>query len=389
MESTLKRTWAEIHLDNLAYNYHAIQKQVGEKTKLLGVVKADAYGHGAVRIARVLETLGASYLAVSSIDEAEELRANGIKLPILMLGFSPEDQGERIVRLQVTQAVQNYEIAYAFNEAAGKCHQKMKVHIKLDTGMGRLGFLCDEENFNKSVETIKKIIELPNLDVEGVFTHFSVSDELDADSVSYTENQHERFVRMIRAIEDDGNFKFKLHHCCNAGAICYHPEWAWDMVRCGIILYGTGDQAQQMGLKPVMTLKTVVSTIRQHRAGDSIGYGRTFRVKHSSRIAVIPIGYADGLFRSLSNRFSVLTPYGNALIAGRICMDMCMIDVTDQPELQVGDEVEVYGEKNLCNTAAKTAGTITYELLCAVSKRVPRLYIQNRQIIDSNLQLLA
>ena len=389
MESTLKRTWAEISLDNLTHNFETIRHQVGPKAKLLGVVKADAYGHGAVRVAKHLERLGAGYLAVSNLDECEELRVNGIMLPILMLGFTPADQAERILKNDMTQAVPNLAIAEAYSSAAVHAGGTMKVHIKLDTGMGRLGFQCDDAHFDASLRDILKILTLPGLDVEGVFTHFCVSDEAADECVKFTKVQHDRFLRMIDAAETQGNFRFRLHHCCNAGGIASYPEWAWDMVRCGIILYGTGDLAERMGMKPVMTVKTTVSTIKDFDPDTSISYGRQFFTTRPSRIAVLPIGYADGLFRALSGKLRVLTPYGEAQQVGRICMDMCMIDVTDLPQLRVGDEIEVFGEHQLIETAAKQCGTISYELLCAVSKRVPRYYYLGGKCVDRNLQLLG
>ena len=389
MESTLKRTWAEISLDNLTHNFETIRRQVGPKAKLLGVVKADAYGHGAVRVAKHLERLGAGYLAVSNLDECEELRVNGITLPILMLGFTPADQAGRILKNDMTQAVPNLAIAEAYSSAAVHAGGTMKVHIKLDTGMGRLGFQCDDAHFDASLRDILKILTLPGLDVEGVFTHFCVSDEAADECVEFTKIQHDRFLRMIDAVETQGNFRFRLHHCCNAGGIASYPEWAWDMVRCGIILYGTGDLAERMGMKPVMTVKTTVSTIKDFAPDTSISYGRQFFTTRPSRIAVLPIGYADGLFRALSGKLRVLTPYGEAQQVGRICMDMCMIDVTDLPQLKVGDEIEVFGEHQLIETAAKQCGTISYELLCAVSKRVPRYYYLGGKCVDRNLQLLG
>ena len=388
MESTLKRTWAEISLDNLTHNFETIRRQVGPKAKLLGVVKADAYGHGAVRVAKHLERLGAGYLAVSNLDECEELRVNGIMLPILMLGFTPADQAERILKNDMTQAVPNLAIAEAYSSAAVHAGGTMKVHIKLDTGMGRLGFQCDDAHFDASLRDILKILTLPGLDVEGVFTHFCVSDEAADECVEFTKIQHDRFLRMIDAVETQGNFRFRLHHCCNAGGIASYPEWAWDMVRCGIILYGTGDLAERMGMKPVMTVKTTVSTIKDFDPDTSISYGRQFFTTRPSRIAVLPIGYADGLFRALSGKLRVLTPYGEAQQVGRICMDMCMIDVTDLPQVKSGDEVEIFGEHILCADNAALCDTIPYELMCAVSKRVPRVYRLNGVPVDKNLQPL-
>ena len=382
MATRLKRTWAEIDFDSLKHNFDVIRRQVGSDAKLLGVVKADAYGHGAVRVAKKLSEFGAAYLAVSNIEEAAELRAGGVTLPVLMLGYTPADQSERIVRLDMTQAVSDLATARAYDAAAARFGGKMKVHIKLDTGMGRLGFPCGDSRFDASVRDILEVLKLKRLDVEGVFTHFAVSDEDAPDCAAFTEAQHERFVRMIDAVERAGGFRFRLHHCCNAGGIASYPEWAWDMVRCGILLYGTGDLAARMGMKPVMRLKTVVSSVREFDAGMPVSYGRTYYTNRRSRIAVLPIGYADGLQRALSGRLTVRTPYGDAPQVGRICMDMCMIDVTDLPDLKVGDEIEIYGEHMLCETAAKLAGTISYELLCAVSKRVPRIYFESGKQID-------
>jgi len=389
MECPLRRTWAEIDLDALTHNFEVIRRQVGPDVKLLGVVKADAYGHGAVQVAHHLEQLGAAYLAVSSIDEAEELRAGGVTLPVLILGYTPADQAERILRFDVTQTVQDLESAAALSEAAQALGKKMKVHVKLDTGMGRLGFRCGEEDFDQSQREIIALMKLDGLDVEGVFTHFAVSDEDGENDISFTELQHQRFSGMIRAVEEQVKTPFRLRHCCNSGGIANYPRWAGDMVRCGIILYGTGELARRMGMKPVMSLKTTVSTIGCYPDGSPIGYGCTYRTEGERRIAVLPIGYADGLFRTLSNGYEVLTVYGKAPIVGRICMDMCMIDVTHLPLLEPGDEIEIYGRNNLCEDAAKRCGTISYELLCAVSRRVPRLYFRQGRQVERVMPLLG
>lgn len=389
MERSLRRTWAEINLDHLTYNLEKIARRAGENVGLMGVIKADAYGHGAVRVARHLERIGASYLAVSSIEEAEELRLHDVSLPILILGSTPLNQAERILRLNVTQAVQSLEIGEKLNAAAAAAGERLKVHVKLDTGMSRLGFRCDERSFEQSKRDILQLLKLDHLDVEGIFTHFAVSDEDAPEHEAFTQMQYDRFAGMIGQVEQESGFRFPIHHCCNGGGICKYPQWAWDMVRCGIVLYGTGEMAARMGMKPVMTLKTTVSALADYPAGAYVGYGCTYRTDSERRIAVLPIGYADGLFRALSNGFEVLTPWGPAPIVGRICMDMCMIDVTAYPQLAVGDEVEVYGEHNLCEKAAEYCGTISYELLCAVSKRVPRLYFLNGEQVDYNLQLLG
>lgn len=380
-------TRVKIDLDAIAHNFDAVQEKTG--VRVMAVVKADAYGHGAVRVARHLEKIGAEYLAISNIDECEELRVNGIKLPILMLGFTPADQAERILALDMTQAVVNLDIARAYSAAAVKSGKTMRVHIKLDTGMGRLGFQCDENHFEKSLADICEVLRLPGLEAEGIFTHFCVSDEDAPEHVEYTELQHERFVAMIEAVEKESGHTFALHHCCNAGGIASYPQWAWDMVRCGIILYGVSELAQRMGMKPVMTLKTTVATIKDFDEACSISYGRRFATERKSRIAVLPIGYADGLFRFLSGKIAPLTPYGRAPQVGRICMDMCMIDVTEQPQLKVGDEIEVFGENCRADELAQLSETIPYETLCAVSKRVPRVYLLGGEEVDFNLQLLG
>lgn len=389
MERSLKRTWAEINLDNLAENYQKLRQQVKPGTKFLGVVKADAYGHGAVRVARKLEQLGADYLAVSNVEEAEELRHNGVHMPILLLGYTPEDMTETLIENDVTQDVPSLEMARAYSAEAGKLGKVLRVHLKLDTGMGRLGFQCDEEHFEESLREILEAVQLPNLDWEGVFMHFCVSDEPDSIRCrEFTKLQHERFVHMITEVESRADMHFRLHHCCNAGGVAYFPEYAWDMVRPGILLYGSGDMAGEMGLKPVMTVKTAIGPVKTFEAGASISYGQTYFTTGHQRIGVVPIGYADGLFRLNSNQWKMLTRDGLAPIRGRICMDMCMIDLTDLPNIGTGDVVEVFGEHNLVNDMAKQVQTIPYELLCAISKRVPRLYLEGGKVIDHNLQLL-
>ena len=386
MESTLRRTWAEIDLDALEHNYHALRKQMGPKSRFLGVVKADAYGHGAIEASRTLAELGAEYLAISNIDEARELRHHGITLPILQLGLTPADQTAEVIANNVTQAVWNEKVAEAFSAEAVRAGGRMKAHIKLDTGMSRLGFQCDEDHFAASVDAICRACALPGLDVEGVFTHFAVSDEDAEEHRAYTMLQHDRFTAMIAALAERG-VHFQICHCANSGATVSYPQFAHDMFRPGIIMYGIGDQADVLGLKPLMTLKTTVGTIKEYAPGTTISYGRTFRADRPSRVGVLPIGYADGFHRTLSNKWRVWTPGGCAPIVGRICMDMCMVNLTDLPEVQEGDEVEVYGPHNSVTEAAHLAGTISYELTCAVSKRVPRIYYRHGQEIGRELLL--
>lgn len=259
MDTTLRRTWAEINLDHLAYNYRRLREQMGPDAKFLGVVKADAYGHGAVTVARELQALGADYLAVSNLEEAEELRHGGVALPILLLGYTPAEMTEALIACQVTQDVPSLEMARAYSAAASACGGTLKVHLKLDTGMGRLGFQCDEAHFQRSLEEILQAMALPGLDWEGVFMHFCVSDEPEKpESVEFTRVQYSRFCRMVEAVESRRGRRFPLHHCCNSGGVLFYPEYAWDLCRPGIVLYGTERMSAAFGLKPVMTLKSTV-----------------------------------------------------------------------------------------------------------------------------------
>lgn len=386
MDSTLKRTWAEIDLDAIAYNYKALRARMGPASRFLGVVKADAYGHGALEVSRTLESVGAEYLAVSSLDEALELRQGGIHLPVLQLGITPEDQTAQAMACHMTQAVWSEEAARAFDREARRAGGRLKVHIKLDTGMSRLGFQCDEAHFDESLEAVCRACALPGLDVEGVFTHFAVSDESGEADRAYTELQHQRFQKMLDALSARG-VAFRIRHCANSGATAGYTQYAYDMFRPGIITYGIGHLAPALGLRPVMTLKTVIGAVKELPPDTSVSYGRTYRTDRPSRVGVLPIGYADGLHRVLSNKWRVWTPHGTAPILGRICMDMCMVDLTDLPQVEAGSEVEVYGPHNSVNEAAALAGTISYELTCAVSKRVPRVYHRGGQEISRELLL--
>lgn len=387
MESTLRRTWAEINLDAIAHNYRMIKEKTGEKVKFLGVVKADAYGHGSVQVSRLLESLGADYLAVSSIDEAIELRVNGITMPVLILGHTPKEQVSRLIKYNITQAVTCKSKADEYNDEALKCGGVLKIHIKVDTGMSRLGFLCDGENHENGVECISYTCGLPGLEAEGIFTHFAVSDEFGEEYTEYTNHQFELFTRVIEEVEKKSGFKFAIRHCTNTGALARYPETYLDMVRPGLLLYGYGDFAAELNLRPAMTLKTTVSTIKTYPKGTAVSYGGIYITDKKTRMGVLPVGYADGFFRSLSNKCSVYTENGLAPQRGRICMDMCMIDLTDKMDVHVGSEIEIFGEHNSLNDIAALAGTIPYELTCAISKRVPRLYIKNGEITEKELML--
>lgn len=388
MEDTvLRRTWAEIDLDALAHNYQQARRLIGPRTKYLGVVKADAYGHGAVQVSRKLEALGADYLAVSSLDEARELRRGGIQAPILILGHTPPDMVPQLIQYNITQTVSAQAKAEEYSAAAAQCGGTLKVHIKVDTGMSRLGFLVRGRHFDGGVAAIAASCALPNLDVEGIFTHFAASDEDDSGSEAYTREQFGVFTSVIDALAAGGR-TFAIRHCANSGALARYPDMYLDMVRPGIALYGVGADAERLDLRPVMSLKSCVSTIKVFDPGTDISYGRTFRTAARTRTGVLPIGYADGLFRSLSNRVSVQTDHGPAPIRGRICMDMTMVDLSDLPDVHVGDAVELFGQRQRVDDLADILGTIPYELTCAVSKRVPRLYMEDGQIVERSLRLL-
>ena len=384
-ETILRRTWAEIDLDALEHNYREARRRTG--VKYLGVVKADAYGHGAVQIGRKLEQLGADYLAVSSLDEARELRRNGISMPVLILGHTPPEMVPQLIAYDITQTVSAKAKAEAYSAAAKECGGTLKVHIKVDTGMSRLGFLVRNDHFHRGVAAIADSCGLPNLEAEGIFTHFSSADEDGEEDEAYTREQFALFCKVLKALEEQGR-TFLLRHCANSGALARYPEMYLDMVRPGIALYGVGADAKRLGLQSVMKLKSCVSTIKVFDPQTEVSYGRTFRAQRRTRMGVLPIGYADGLFRGLSNRMAVQTEYGPAAVCGRICMDMTMVDLTDLPDVHVGDAVELFGTRQSVDALAEILGTIPYELTCAVSKRVPRLYMEGDQVVERSLRLL-
>lgn len=387
MKSTLRRTWAEIHMDALEYNYQIIRKHIGKDVKFLGVVKADAYGHGSVQVATRLQELGADYLAVSSIDEALELRFNGITMPILILGHTPKEQVDRLICFNITQAVSCKAKAVEYSEEAVRYGGTLKIHIKVDTGMSRLGYLCDGDFFDGGVDGIVEACTLPGLNAEGIFTHFAVADEEGGEAKAYTEHQFHLFTDVVRAAEARWGQSFLLRHCANTGATARYPETHLDMVRPGLLLYGYGEYAKRLGLRPMMSLKTTISTIKIYPSGTRISYGGIYETTETTRIGVVPYGYADGFTRLLSNRYSLMTADGSAPVRGKICMDMCMIDLSNAPNVDVGDEVEIFGNRNPVENMAQMAGTIPYELVCAVSKRVPRIFLNADEIVSKELLL--
>lgn len=374
-------TRAEINLDNLRHNLTMVRKVISPNTKICVVLKADGYGHGALEVAQIAEDEDVSYLAVATLDEALSLRQNGIKMPILILGFTPEYQFDKIIEQNITQTVFEFKSAQILSSLAKRRGKKAKIHIKLDTGMSRLGFPVE----SSTISEIIKISRLEGLKVEGIFTHFARADEKDK---SYTKKQFKDFLSVVDRLEERG-FSVPIKHVANSAAVIDCPKTNLDMVRPGIILYGLypSDEVDKskVKLKPVMTLKTKIAYVKTLGKGRSVSYGGTFVTSRKSLIATLPIGYADGYFRALSSKAHVLVNGQRAPVIGRICMDQCMVDVTDiKGSIKQGDDVVVLGamgqEKISAEQLAHLAGTINSEVVCSISKRVPRVYIENGKI---------
>ena len=376
---TLKRTWAEISLDNLEHNYRALRAHTPEGCKFLGVIKADAYGHGAVPVSGTLSELGCDYLAVSNLEEAVQLRRGGIRTPILILGYTPPEYADTMVFMDLTQEIHSLDYARALEERLRGTNYILNVHLKLDTGMGRIGFLAYGEH--SELPQLAAFPQLTHLRVEGAFTHFSAADSRREDDERYTELQYKRFCDALAALDSYG-IRPALRHCANSAVTILHPEFSLDMVRGGIALYGCAPDTDCEGLldlRPVMTLRTTIAQIRDVAAGTPISYGRTFTAPRDLRMAVLPIGYADGLSRGLSGKVSFRLRGQDVPVIGRICMDMCMVDITSVPDAKVGDELTLFGyaedgQRVPVERLAQASGTISYEILCTLSKRIARLY---------------
>lgn len=382
----VKRTWAEISLNAIEHNYNVIRNKVADDTKVCCVIKADGYGHGAVELSQVYEKLGADFFAVSNIDEGIEIRKSGSKLPIVILGYTPVSEAENLAEYDISQAVFSLEYAKELSE---KCVEEdciCKMHIKVDSGMSRIGFMCQE--FPRDEYSIEEICEaccLPNLEVEGLFTHFCVSDE-DAEGREFTNKQYENFIHVRDSLKKRG-VDISVVHCSNSGAIEDYPETCCDMVRAGIILYGLAPSsklADRLDLVPAMTLKTVVAFVKEVQKGATISYGRTFTADRKMKIATVPIGYADGFIRQNAKDGYMMVSGKKAKIVGRICMDQTMLDVTDIEDVKTSDEVVVFGTgengEPTADSLAENTGTINYETVCLVGKRVPRIYIKDGKI---------
>ena len=373
MSDAQMRTWAEIDLGCLKHNYTALREQLAPGCRFVGVVKANAYGHGAVPVAQKLEEWGADYLAVACLEEAAELRQAGVRAPILILGVTLPRYAGELLAWDAAQAVGDLETGRALSAAAVAAGRTLTIHVKADTGMSRLGFLCDEAHLDRAAGEIAALCALPGLRAEGIFTHFSDADGCEA----YTMRQFTRFLDLLDKLSARG-VTFEIRHCAASAAMLNYPCTHLDMVRPGIALYGhypAPGMEYTCPLLPVMTLKTRVAAVRDLPAGTCVSYGRTATLARDSRLAVLPVGYGDGYFRLFSNGQPVAIRGKKAPVVGRVCMDLTMVDVSDIPGVVPGDEAVLYGDAAPVEDGADRAGTIQYELLCDVSPRVPRVYL--------------
>ncbi len=390
-----ERAWAEIDLDAIKNNIQRIRDYVRPETKILCAVKADGYGHGYLQVARTLLDHGADWLAVACIDEAVQLRRCGIDCPILILGHVTEQEAETVVREEITPACFSYELALSLSRAATRLGVRAKIHVKLDTGMGRVGlrYTEDETVNQETVDTILKMAVLPGLDIDGIFTHFSSADESAGDD--YTKMQYRRFQEACERLKGSG-LEIPLRHCCNSAALIRFPEMHMDMVRPGVILYGIKPSATmdcgRLHLKPAMQFKAKITHIKEVEAGVGISYGRKYETEKLTKIATIPVGYADGYSRILSGKSQVIAGRTICNVIGNICMDQCMIDVSSVNTISVGDDVILFGRDNdvevSVESLAEKMGTINYEILCIIGKRIPRIYLKDGKVVEEHNYLL-
>lgn len=377
-----QRLMAEIDLDAIGHNIREIKGRLKKNTHLMAVVKADGYGHGALEVSQVCLYNGADMLAVATCDEGVALRKNNIFVPILILGYTVENCLEDVVLNNLTQTIFSYELAKQLSDTAVRLGKTANVHLSVDTGMSRIGFLpCGE-----SLDEIDRIFELPALDITGIFTHFSTADEKDK---AFTRQQFERFLYMTEGIEKRGH-KGLIRHCANSASIIDLPDMQLDMARAGIIIYGmlpSNEVGRGLDLKPAMSIKTHVSYVKELPEGVGVGYGRTYYTNKLTRIATLPIGYADGYSRQLSNRARVIVKGEYAPVIGNVCMDQMMIDITHIKDVKMGDEVIIMGKSGDKAVTAEELGalmgTINYEVVCGIGKRVPRVYVRNNNVIKT------
>ena len=384
MFDNIRPTRAEIYLDNIAHNLSEVKRWVGKKVKIMGVVKANAYGHGACHVAKVLVENGVCYLGVATIEEALELRECGINIPILVFGYTPLTQAEELIVNNITQTVFDINYVEDLEKIALNVGKKAKVHVKIDTGMGRIGYT----DLKVAEKEIEKMMEMEGVEVEGIFSHFATSDEKDK---SYAEQQFDMFKKLLERLKEK-RINIPLKHMANSGAIIDLKYTYLDMVRPGIVLYGSypsEEVKRPLDLRQTMGFKTKIVYIKEVPEGTSISYGKTFITKRKSKIATLPVGYADGFNRLLSNNYHVLVKGKYAAVVGRICMDQTMLDVTDIEGVEVGDDVIIFGnqegEKITAEEIAKKLNTIPYEVYCGISSRVPRIYIYKGKVVGEKI----
>ncbi len=377
----LHRTWADIDLDAVRQNYQAVCDRLSPDCHCMAVVKADAYGHGAVHVAKELAAAGAPFFGVSNLDEAIQLRKSGISAPILILAYTPPEHAKALAAYDVTQTVLDGGYADRLEQEAAAAAVTVRVHIKLDTGMSRVGFFCQNESA-APIDELVRVCSLPHLQADGIFTHFAIADEKRGDDL--THRQFRRFTDTLDALAARG-ITFSVRHCCNSAAALRFPEMHLDMVRAGIVLYGAPPSAEMAGFAPLrnaMALRTVISQIKTVPADTAVSYGHAFTCDRPSVLATLPIGYADGLLRLASGSYKVAVNGRTAPIVGRVCMDQCMIDVTDIPDIREGMTVTVFGADGVTvEDYAACCLTIPYESLCDIGKRVPRVYYKNGEQI--------
>lgn len=379
----LHRTWATINLDNIVHNYKEIKKTLEPDCLTMAVVKADAYGHGDGYVSRALETAGVDWFAVSNINEAVSLRKQNIAHPILILGYTPPELGTMLAKLNLTQTVYSVEYAKSLADAAQTAGVCINCHVKVDTGMSRIGFFAQHGHEQDAADQIANVCNLSALNCSGIFTHFACADEFASDSRAYTQKQFASFTKTNELLKQQG-IEFSIRHCCNSAAALEYPQMHLDMVRLGVVLYGLTPSPEFFGkadLRPVMSLYTVVTMVKELECGVSISYGRRYTTDNTKKIASIAVGYADGYRRNLSNGGTVLVRGKYAPITGSVCMDQMMIDVTEIEGVKTGDEVTLVGEsagnKITLDDFAKCNKTINYEESCLIGRRVPRVYWQD------------
>ena len=378
-----KRCWAAVDLAALSHNYHCIRRFLSPGCRYLAIVKDDGYGHGAATVAGQLQKDGADWFGVATMEEALDLRRQGIYRPILVLGYTDPAAAPILASNTITQTLFSEEYALQLAAEAAKAGCVVDCHVKVDTGMSRLGFYFqDIERDKEAVSVVAEACPRPGLIPEGIFTHFAVADGGE-NGKAFTLKQFSCFMALIAELEKQG-ITFKIHHCANSGAILDYPEMHLDMVRAGVILYGMEPSLSvehHADFRPVLSLHSVISHVKEIEPGSDISYDRTFTAKERMRVATIPVGYADGYSRRLSNRGSVLIHGTRCPILGKVCMDQCMVDVSAVPQAKVGDTVTLIGRDGEDEiTAAEIAGimeTIHYEVVCDISKRVTRVYLKN------------